>query len=60
MEARDPPVQALHDLAALVAAGFHKAGVIDGVLEHSPAKHVRRPPVPAESPGLAGHGNSVT
>jgi integrase/recombinase XerD len=26
--------------------------VIDGILEHSPAKHVRRPSVPAESPTL--------
>jgi hypothetical protein len=26
--------------------------IIDGTLEHSPAEHVRRPPVPAESPTL--------
>jgi integrase/recombinase XerD len=33
-----------------VAAGFYRTCVIDGVLEHSPAEHVRRPSVPAESP----------
>ena len=32
-----------------VAAGFYKTCVIDGLLEHSPAEHVRRP---AESPTL--------
>jgi integrase/recombinase XerD len=35
-----------------VAAGFYKTCVIDGVLERSPAEHVRRPAVPAESPTL--------
>src|SRR6266571_1859929 len=35
-----------------VAAGFYRTCVTDGVLEHSPAEHVRRPPVPAESPTL--------
>ena len=35
-----------------VAAGFYKTCVIDGLLEHSPAEHVRRPTVPAESPTL--------
>jgi integrase/recombinase XerD len=33
-----------------VAAGFYRTCVLDGILEHSPAEHVRRPPVPAESP----------
>jgi integrase/recombinase XerD len=33
-----------------VAAGFYRTCVIDGVLEHSPAEHVRRPAVAAESP----------
>jgi integrase/recombinase XerD len=33
-----------------VAAGFSKTCVIDGLMEHSPAEHVRRPTVPAESP----------
>ena len=33
-----------------VAAGFYRTCVIDGVLEHSPAEHVRCPSVPAESP----------
>jgi len=35
-----------------VVAGFYKTAVIDGTLEHSPAEHVRRPSVPAESPTL--------
>jgi integrase len=35
-----------------VAAGFYRTCVIDGVLEHSPEEHVRRPAVPAESPTL--------
>ena len=35
-----------------VAAGFYRTCVIDAVLEHSPAEHVRRPNVPAESPTL--------
>ncbi|HEY4867075.1 MAG TPA: hypothetical protein VIK45_16355 [Candidatus Dormibacteraeota bacterium] len=33
-------------------AGFYQTCVINGVLEHSPAEHVRRPSVPAESPML--------
>jgi integrase/recombinase XerD len=35
-----------------VVAGFYRTCVIDAVLEHSPAEHVRRPAVPAESPTL--------
>ena len=35
-----------------VTAGFYRTCVIDGVLEHSPAEHVRRPAVPPESPTL--------
>jgi hypothetical protein len=35
-----------------VTAGFYRTCVIDGVLEHSPAEHVRRPKVAAESPTL--------
>jgi integrase/recombinase XerD len=35
-----------------VAAGFYRICVIDGLLEHSPAEHVRRPSVPPESPTL--------
>src|SRR5919107_5766984 len=31
---------------------FYRTCVIDGVLEHSPADHVRRPNVPPESPTL--------
>jgi integrase/recombinase XerD len=32
-----------------VVAGFYRTCVIDGVLEHSPAEHVRRPAVASES-----------
>jgi integrase/recombinase XerD len=35
-----------------VAAGFYRTCVLDGLIEHSPAEHVRRPTVPAESPTL--------
>src|SRR5215831_2010535 len=35
-----------------VTAGFYRTCVIDDLLEHSPAEHVRRPAVPAESPTL--------
>jgi site-specific recombinase XerD len=35
-----------------VVAGFHRTCVIDGVLEHYPAEHLRRPRVPPESPTL--------
>ena len=35
-----------------VVAGFYRTCVLDGLLEHSPAEHVRRPVVPAESPTL--------
>ena len=35
-----------------VTAGFYRTCVIDGLAEHSPAEHVRRPAVPAESPTL--------
>jgi integrase/recombinase XerD len=35
-----------------VAAGFYRTCVIVGLLEHSPAEHVRRPSVPPESPTL--------
>src|ERR1700751_4706925 len=35
-----------------VAAGFYPTGIIDGLRDHSPAKRVRRPAVPAESPAL--------
>jgi hypothetical protein len=35
-----------------VTAGFYRTCVIDGLLEHSPAEHFRRPSVPAESPTL--------
>jgi integrase/recombinase XerD len=33
-----------------VVAGFYRTCVTDGLLEHSPAEHVRRPSVPPESP----------
>jgi integrase/recombinase XerD len=35
-----------------VTAGFYRTCVIDGLLEHSPAEHVRPPSVPPESPTL--------
>ena len=35
-----------------VTAGFYRTCVLDGILEHSPAEHVRRPSAPAESPTL--------
>jgi hypothetical protein len=37
-----------------VTAGFYRTAVIDGILQCSPAEHVRRPTVPAESehPGI--------
>ena len=35
-----------------VAAGFYRTCALDGVLPHSPAEHVRRPVVAAESPTL--------
>ena len=35
-----------------VTAGFYRTAKIDGVLDHSPAEHVRRPAVPPESPTL--------
>ncbi len=35
-----------------VTAGFYRTCVMDGVLDHSPAEHVRRPSVPPESPTL--------
>ena len=35
-----------------VTAGLYRTCVIDGLLGHSPAEHVRRPSVPAESPTL--------
>jgi integrase/recombinase XerD len=53
VDAGDPPLQALHRLAALsVTAGFYRTCVVDGLLGHSPAEHVRRPVVPPESPTL--------
>ena len=35
-----------------VVAGFYHTCVLDGLMQHSPAEHVRRPAVPAESPTL--------
>jgi integrase/recombinase XerD len=35
-----------------VTAGFYRTCIIDGLLENSPAEHVRRPSVPPESPTL--------
>ena len=33
-----------------IVAGFYRTFVIDGLLEHSPAEHVRRPRISNESP----------
>ena len=53
MDAGGPPVQAVDGVRRFsVAAGFYRTCVIDGLLEHSPAEHVRRPSVPPESPTL--------
>jgi site-specific recombinase XerD len=39
-----------------IVVGFYRVCAIDGLLPHSPADYVRRPPVPAESPTLGlGH-----
>jgi len=35
-----------------VTAGFYRTCVLDGVVQHSPAEHVRRPAVPPEPPTL--------
>jgi len=35
-----------------VVAGFYRTAVIDGLLDSSPAEHLRRPRVPPESPTL--------
>jgi len=35
-----------------VTAGFYRTCVLDGLLEHSPAEHARRPSVPPEPPAL--------
>jgi site-specific recombinase XerD len=35
-----------------VISGFYQTCVVDAVLERSPTDHVRRPPVPSESPTL--------
>jgi integrase len=35
-----------------ILCGFYRTCVFDGILQHSPAEHVRRPRVPAESPTL--------
>src|SRR6185437_5444463 len=33
-------------------AGFYRTCALDGILQHSPAEHMRRPLVPPESPTL--------
>ena len=53
MDAGNPPVQApTISRRFSVTAGFYRTCAIDGVLEHSPAEHVRRPTASAESPTL--------
>jgi len=53
VDAGNPPVQpSAISRRFSVTAGFYRTCAIDGVLDHSPAEHVRRPAVPAESPAL--------
>nr|WP_269813678.1 tyrosine-type recombinase/integrase [Ornithinimicrobium sediminis] len=53
VDAGDPPEQPSTISRRLsVVIGFYRTAVIDGVLTASPADHVRRPHVPAESPTL--------
>jgi site-specific recombinase XerD len=53
VDAGDPPVQALNHVPAVLGHGrVYQTYAIDAVIEHSPAEHVRRPAVPAESPTL--------
>jgi len=42
-----------------VATGFYRTCVIDGMLGHSPAEHVRRPSAPAESLTLGVYPSAV-
>jgi hypothetical protein len=42
-----------------VTAGLYRSGVSDGALAHSPAEHLRRPAVPAESPAPGVHPRAV-
>jgi hypothetical protein len=53
VDAGDPAVQALYRIPAVLRRSrVLPTCVINGLLEHSPAEHVRRPAVPAESPTL--------
>ena len=53
MDAGDPPVQALYRVPAFLGYGRVLPDLrLRRRLEHSPAEHVRRPSVPAESPTL--------
>jgi integrase/recombinase XerD len=53
VDAGDPDVQAVHGVQTFLGgAGFYRTAVIDGLLDASPAEHVRRPVVPPESPTL--------
>jgi site-specific recombinase XerD len=42
-----------------VPAGFYRTCVLHGIVEHSPAEHVRRPAVPAGSPTPGVHAPAV-
>ena len=42
-----------------VTAGFYRTCVIDDVLEHSPAEHVRRPAVSSDAPTLGVHTPAI-
>jgi hypothetical protein len=51
LDAGDPRVPASTVSRRLsVVGGFYRTCVSDGILDHSPADYVRRPPVPQESP----------
>ena len=53
VDAGNPPVQAIDGVPAALGDGRVLPDLrLDGLLEHSPAEHVRRPSVPAESPTL--------
>jgi len=48
-----------HDFFS-VASGFYRTCVLDGVLEHSPAEHVRRPRSGMTGPAAAWTGTPPT
>ena len=55
MDAGYPPFKPSTVSRRFSVARFYRTCVIDGLLEHSPAEHVRRPSVPPESPTRGWH-----